>query len=329
MRSKAKLSHPSSVNSAKRRGDAAERERRRHPTPRAWWSACADALSPLKITCARASADAGRSRAPCAFEIVLARRPAFSSYDSTSGGRVPVFQITCLFPRSTKQKKNVWEDARRRSRPRSVTRHRAAAVRMWAPRDTSTGTSEASSPRRAARGVADTETDLLGSVVAMPRSDYLEILDEAEALEKSGTPVWDLEAECARLGLVLDEVPMDERGFDRVLKVAYRKAALRAHPDKHPPERRAAAEAEFKKVAELTEGYSGRAISKLMISLQATNYLQTPWRARPCAPRSMGARFAAERTTPRARASSQESTSPLAALRWPPPSLPPAGLCLG
>lgn len=83
----------------------------------------------------------------------------------------------------------------------------------------------------------------------MPRSDYLEILDEAEALEKSGTPVWDLEAECARLGLVLDEVPMDERGFDRVLKVAYRKAALRAHPDKHPPERRAAAEAEFKKVA--------------------------------------------------------------------------------
>lgn len=82
----------------------------------------------------------------------------------------------------------------------------------------------------------------------MPRSDYLEILDEAEALEKSGE-VWDLEAECARLGLVLDEVPMDERGFDRVLKVAYRKAALRAHPDKHPPERRAAAEAEFKKVA--------------------------------------------------------------------------------
>lgn len=43
---------------------------------------------------------------------------------------------------------------------------------MWAPRDTSAGTSEASSPRHAARGVADAETDLPGGRVdALPFSE--------------------------------------------------------------------------------------------------------------------------------------------------------------
>ena len=43
---------------------------------------------------------------------------------------------------------------------------------MWAPRDTSAGTSEASSPRHAARGVADAETDFPGGRVdALPFSE--------------------------------------------------------------------------------------------------------------------------------------------------------------
>ena len=43
---------------------------------------------------------------------------------------------------------------------------------MWAPRDTSAGTSEASSPRHAARGVADAETDLPGGRMdALPFSE--------------------------------------------------------------------------------------------------------------------------------------------------------------
>jgi len=53
-----------------------------------------------------------------------------------------------------------------------VTPTRAAAVRMWAPRDTSAGTSEASSPRHVARGVADADTDVPGGRVdALPFSE--------------------------------------------------------------------------------------------------------------------------------------------------------------
>jgi preprotein translocase subunit Sec63 len=43
-----------------------------------------------------------------------------------------------------------------------------------------------------------------------------------------------------------NELPMDQKGWDRAINVAYRKAALRAHPDKHPPDQRDAAEANFK-----------------------------------------------------------------------------------
>ena len=59
--------------------------------------------------------------------------------------------------------------------------------------------------------------------------------------------MWDLEAEAARLNLVLDDLPMEEKAWDRAVNVAYRKAALRAHPDKHPPDQRDAAEANFKR----------------------------------------------------------------------------------
>lgn len=41
---------------------------------------------------------------------------------------------------------------------------------------------------------------------------------------------------------------MEEKAWDRAVNVAYRKAALRAHPDKHPPEQRDAAEANFKRL---------------------------------------------------------------------------------
>ena len=83
----------------------------------------------------------------------------------------------------------------------------------------------------------------------MPRSDYLEILDEAEAAEPRGD-VWDLDAEADRLCVKLADVPLDEKGWERAVNVAYRRCALRAHPDKHPPEQRAAAEANFKRLNE-------------------------------------------------------------------------------
>jgi curved DNA-binding protein CbpA len=83
----------------------------------------------------------------------------------------------------------------------------------------------------------------------MPRSDYLEILDEAEAAEPRGD-VWDLDAEADRLSVKLDDLPMDEKGWDRAVNVAYRRCALRAHPDKHPPDLRNAAEANFKRLNE-------------------------------------------------------------------------------
>ena len=83
----------------------------------------------------------------------------------------------------------------------------------------------------------------------MPRSDYLEILDEAEAAEPRGD-VWDLDAEADRLRVKLADVPLDEKGWERAVNVAYRRCALRAHPDKHPPEQRAAAEANFKRLNE-------------------------------------------------------------------------------
>ena len=41
---------------------------------------------------------------------------------------------------------------------------------------------------------------------------------------------------------------MEEKAWDRAVNVAYRKAALRAHPDKVPPEQRDAAEANFKRL---------------------------------------------------------------------------------
>mmetsp|Transcript_16953 Transcript_16953/g.27193 ORF Transcript_16953/g.27193 Transcript_16953/m.27193 type:complete len:379 (+) Transcript_16953:188-1324(+) len=86
----------------------------------------------------------------------------------------------------------------------------------------------------------------------MGRSEYQEILEEAEVLERTkGGAVWDLEAESTRLHeLKLDEIPMDQKGWDRAVNVAYRKAALRAHPDKHPPDTRDAAEANFKRLNE-------------------------------------------------------------------------------
>jgi hypothetical protein len=41
-----------------------------------------------------------------------------------------------------------------------------------------------------------------------------------------GGAVWDLEAESTRLHeLKLDEIPMDQKGWDRAVNVAYRKAA--------------------------------------------------------------------------------------------------------
>ena len=83
----------------------------------------------------------------------------------------------------------------------------------------------------------------------MPRSDYLEILDEAEAAESRGD-VWDLDAEADRLGVALADLPLDEKGWERAVSVAYRRRALRAHPDKHPPEQRNAAEAAFKRLNE-------------------------------------------------------------------------------
>lgn len=60
--------------------------------------------------------------------------------------------------------------------------------------------------------------------------------------------MWDLDAEAERLNLKLDDLPMDEKGWDRAVNVAYRKAALRAHPDKHPPADRDRAEANFKRL---------------------------------------------------------------------------------
>lgn len=76
-----------------------------------------------------------------------------------------------------------------------------------------------------------------------------------DALQKTrnrtkGGAVWDLEAEATRLDVKLDELPMDQKGWERAVNVAYRKAALRAHPDKHPPEQRDAAEANFKRLNE-------------------------------------------------------------------------------
>lgn len=76
-----------------------------------------------------------------------------------------------------------------------------------------------------------------------------------DALQKTrnrtkGGAVWDLEAEATRLDIKLDELPMDQKGWERAVNVAYRKAALRAHPDKHPPEQRDAAEANFKRLNE-------------------------------------------------------------------------------
>mmetsp|Transcript_10033 Transcript_10033/g.39184 ORF Transcript_10033/g.39184 Transcript_10033/m.39184 type:complete len:398 (-) Transcript_10033:38-1231(-) len=83
----------------------------------------------------------------------------------------------------------------------------------------------------------------------MGRTDYHEILDEAEHMESTkAAEVWNLDAEAARLNLKLDELPMEEKAWDRAVNVAYRKAALRAHPDKHPPEQRDAAEANFKRL---------------------------------------------------------------------------------
>ena len=75
------------------------------------------------------------------------------------------------------------------------------------------------------------------------------LMDEAEAAEPRGD-VWDLDAEADRLRVKLDDLPMDEKGWDRAVNVAYRRCALRAHPDKHPPEQRAAAEANFKRLNE-------------------------------------------------------------------------------
>ena len=60
--------------------------------------------------------------------------------------------------------------------------------------------------------------------------------------------MWDLDAEAERLNLKLDDLSMDEKGWDRAVNVAYRKAALRAHPDKHPPADRDRAEANFKRL---------------------------------------------------------------------------------
>ena len=81
----------------------------------------------------------------------------------------------------------------------------------------------------------------------MPRSDYIEILDEAESME-SRNEVWDLVVEAGRLGLELLDLPLDEKGWDRAVNVGYRRAALRGHPDKVPASERVVAEANFKKL---------------------------------------------------------------------------------
>ena len=84
-----------------------------------------------------------------------------------------------------------------------------------------------------------------------------------------GAEVWDLEAEAARLNLKLDEIPMEEKAWDRAVAMAYRKAALRAHPDKVPPAQREAAEANFKKLKSKVEKYTTIAISCLSEDLSA------------------------------------------------------------
>jgi hypothetical protein len=81
----------------------------------------------------------------------------------------------------------------------------------------------------------------------MPRSDYIEILDEAESME-TRNEVWDLVVEAGRLGLELLDLPLDEKGWDRAVNVGYRRAALRGHPDKVPASERVVAEANFKKL---------------------------------------------------------------------------------
>ena len=107
-------------------------------------------------------------------------------------------------------------------------------------------------------------------------------------------------------GLVLDEVPMDERGFDRVLKVAYRSRA-RAHPDKHLPERRAAAEAEFKKVAAAHE-----ILMRVVTASAPRRRAASPRRGsrRAATPRRGGARRRAIQTCHRLRAVVSSTASP-------------------
>lgn len=85
---------------------------------------------------------------------------------------------------------------------------------------------------------------------ASPKPDLIHPHASTDIQRRStkASEVWDLEAEAARLNLVLDDLPMEEKAWDRAVNVAYRKAALRAHPDKHPPDQRDAAEANFKRL---------------------------------------------------------------------------------
>ena len=46
--------------------------------------------------------------------------------------------------------------------------------------------------------------------------------------------MWDLDAEAERLNLKLDDLSMDEKGWDRAVNVAYREAHALRTPDKHP-----------------------------------------------------------------------------------------------
>ncbi|KAK3274495.1 hypothetical protein CYMTET_17321 [Cymbomonas tetramitiformis] len=75
---------------------------------------------------------------------------------------------------------------------------------------------------------------------------YQSLLNKAEELELEGNPVWDLEDQARRLGLVLYQIPIDARDWDRAVSGAFRRAALRAHPDKFPAAERERAEEAFK-----------------------------------------------------------------------------------